>query len=29
MTGSGSGMEVGWRFWAVWRVREGLIAYHH
>jgi ketosteroid isomerase-like protein len=29
MTGSRSGAEVGWRFWAVWRVREGLIAYHH
>ena len=29
MTGSRSGAEVGWRFWAVWRVRERLIAYHH
>jgi ketosteroid isomerase-like protein len=29
MTGSGSGMEVGWRFWAVWRMREGLLAYQH
>jgi ketosteroid isomerase-like protein len=29
MTGSRSGAEVGWRFWTVWRVREGLIAYHH
>ena len=29
MTGAASGAEVGWRFWTVWRVREGLIAYHH
>lgn len=29
MTGSGSGAAVGWRFWTVWRVRDGLIAYHH
>jgi ketosteroid isomerase-like protein len=29
MTGSRSGAEVGWRFWTVWRVREGMIAYHH
>ena len=29
MTGNRSGAEVGWRFWTVWRVREGLIAYHH
>ena len=29
MTGSRSGAEVGWRFWTVWRIREGLIAYHH
>jgi ketosteroid isomerase-like protein len=29
MTGSRSGAEVGWRFWAVWRIRDGLIAYHH
>lgn len=29
MTGRSSGTEVGWRFWAVWRVREELIAYHH
>jgi ketosteroid isomerase-like protein len=29
MTGSQSGAEVGWRFWAVWRIREGMIAYHH
>jgi ketosteroid isomerase-like protein len=29
MTGSSSGAPVGWRFWTVWRVREGLIAYHH
>jgi ketosteroid isomerase-like protein len=29
MTGVRSGAEVGWRFWTVWRIREGLIAYHH
>ena len=29
MTGSQSGAAVGWRFWTVWRIREGLIAYHH
>jgi hypothetical protein len=29
MTGRTSGAGVGWRFWTVWRVREGLIAYHH
>lgn len=29
MTGAASGAEVGWRFWAVWRVREGMLAYHH
>jgi ketosteroid isomerase-like protein len=29
MTGGRSGAHVGWRFWIVWRVREGLIAYHH
>jgi ketosteroid isomerase-like protein len=29
MTGGRSGAEVGWRFWTVWRIREGLIAYHH
>jgi ketosteroid isomerase-like protein len=29
MTGARSGAEVGWRFWTVWRVREGLITYHH
>jgi ketosteroid isomerase-like protein len=29
MTGAASGAEVGWRFWAVWRIREGLIANHH
>jgi ketosteroid isomerase-like protein len=29
MTGGRSGAAVGWRFWTVWRIREGLIAYHH
>jgi ketosteroid isomerase-like protein len=29
MTGRASGAEVGWRFWTVWRVRDGLITYHH
>jgi ketosteroid isomerase-like protein len=29
MTGSSSGAQVGWRVWSVWRIREGLIAYHH
>ncbi len=26
---SRSGMDMGWRAWTVWRVREGLIAYYH
>jgi ketosteroid isomerase-like protein len=29
MEGRASGAEVGWRFWTVWRVREGKIYYHH
>ncbi len=29
MSGRASGAEVGWRFWTVWRVSGGLIAYHH
>lgn len=29
MQGRASGAEVGWRFWTVWRVRNGLITYHH
>ncbi len=29
MHGKASGAEVGWRFWTVWRVRDGLITYHH
>ena len=29
MHGRSSGAEVGWRFWTVWRVRDGLIHYHH
>jgi ketosteroid isomerase-like protein len=29
MQGRASGAEVGWRFWTVWRVRDGLITYHH
>jgi ketosteroid isomerase-like protein len=27
--GRASGAEVAWRFWTVWRVRDGLITYHH
>jgi ketosteroid isomerase-like protein len=27
--GMSSGAAVGWRFWTVWRVHEGLITYHH
>jgi ketosteroid isomerase-like protein len=29
MTGASSGAAVGWRFWTVWRVKEGKITYHH
>lgn len=29
MHGRASGAGVGWRFWTVWRVRDGLITYHH
>ena len=29
LSGRASGAEVGWRFWTVWRVRDGLITYHH
>jgi ketosteroid isomerase-like protein len=29
MHGRASGAEVGWRFWTVWRVKNGLITYHH
>ncbi|MFI5027339.1 MAG: nuclear transport factor 2 family protein [Solirubrobacterales bacterium] len=29
MSGRASGAAVGWRFWTVWRVRDGLITYHH
>jgi len=29
MQGRSSGAEVAWRFWTVWRVRDGLITYHH
>jgi len=29
MHGRSSGAGVGWHFWTVWRVREGLITYHH
>jgi ketosteroid isomerase-like protein len=28
-TGKESGIETDWTFWTVWRVRKGLIAYHH
>ena len=29
MHGRVSGAEVAWRFWTVWRCRDGLIHYHH
>jgi ketosteroid isomerase-like protein len=29
MQGRASGAEVAWRFWTVWRVRDGLITYHN
>jgi ketosteroid isomerase-like protein len=29
MRGRASGAGVAWRFWTVWRVRDGLITYHH
>jgi ketosteroid isomerase-like protein len=29
MRGRASGAEVDWRFWTVWRVRDGMITYHH
>jgi len=29
VTGASSGAELGWRFWTVWRVKEGRIVYHH
>jgi ketosteroid isomerase-like protein len=29
MHGRASGAGVDWRFWTVWRVRDGLITYHH
>jgi ketosteroid isomerase-like protein len=29
MHGRSSGAGVDWRFWTVWRVRDGLIYYHH
>jgi ketosteroid isomerase-like protein len=28
MTGRGSDVPLGWRFWCVWRVKEGLITSH-
>jgi ketosteroid isomerase-like protein len=29
MHGASSGVEIGWRFWTLWRVHDGLITYHH
>ena len=29
MQGRASGAEVAWTFWTVWRVRDGVITYHH
>ena len=29
MQGKASGAEVAWRFWTLWRVRDGKITYHH
>ena len=29
MHGLASGAEVDWRFWTIWRVRDGLLTYHH
>jgi ketosteroid isomerase-like protein len=29
MTGRDSDVALGWRFWAVWRVRDGHLTYHH
>jgi SnoaL-like protein len=29
MHGRASGAGVGWRFWTVWRISDGLIIYHH
>jgi len=29
MHGKSSGVGVDWHFWNVWRVRDGLITYHH
>jgi ketosteroid isomerase-like protein len=29
MTGRGSDVPLGWRFWCVWRVREGRVTSHH
>jgi ketosteroid isomerase-like protein len=29
MHGRASGAGVDWSFWTVWRVRDGLITYHH
>jgi ketosteroid isomerase-like protein len=28
MTGRGSEVRLGWRFWCVWRVKEGLVTSH-
>ena len=29
MHGRASGAGVDWTFWTVWRVRDGLVTYHH
>jgi ketosteroid isomerase-like protein len=29
MTGRGSSVALGWKFWCVWRVKDGLVISHH
>ena len=29
MTGRGSDVPLGWRFWCVWRVKDGFVVSHH